>query len=297
MTDDLVAAAPTATMQAGLRVLDFGIAAGDAARNGDWIGASLSGVGAGVEAAAFIIDPIGELLASGAAFLMEHLHPLPAMLDSLAGSPGEIDAFAQTWTAVAERLENVADSYSAAQRSAGGDWSGSTAAQYQCFGDTLADTLRGTAASCQGTAGALAVASGIVAAVRAIVRDLIADLVAKLIKWVAQIACTAGLGASWVIPDACVAVAEWVAHIGRWLKDLVASIGRLGNLVTEVSGGLKGIGGAIDDVVLRFRTAPVLTDAGLATWSSGSGIPAGLGVFGAGANAINQREQAEGNRQ
>lgn len=297
MSGDLVAASATTTMQAGVRVLDSAVAAADAARAGDWIGASLSGLGAGVEVAAYLTDPIGELLASGAAFLMEHLDPLPAMLDSLAGSPAEIDAFARTWSAVAERLDTVADSYSAAQRTAGGDWSGSAATQYQCFGNTFADSLHATADSCQGTAGALAVASGIVAAVRALVRDLIADLVAKLIKWVAQVACTAGLGATWVVPEACAAVAEWVVHIGRWLRELVDSIGRLSGLVTQVSGGLTGIGAAVDDVVVRFRTKPVLVDVGLATWSSGSAVPATLGVFGAGANAVNQREHAEGNRQ
>ncbi|SDB84974.1 YbaB/EbfC DNA-binding family protein [Sanguibacter gelidistatuariae] len=173
----------------------------DAARNGDWIGVSLAGAGIGVreEPTAFITDPIGELLASGAAFLMEYLDPLPAMLDSIAGHPGEIDAFA--------------------------------------------DALRGTSASasCKGTAGALTVASQIVATVRSVAGDLIADLVAKVIKWVAQTPCTAGLGATWAIPDACAAVAEWVLHFSGWLKDLVASIGRLGELVTEASGGPKGI--------------------------------------------------------
>lgn len=296
MSEDLVAAAPTATMLAGLRVMDFGVSAGAAARNGDWVGASLAGLGAGVELAAYVTDPIGELLASGAAFLMEHLDPLPAMLDSLAGNPFEIESFAGTWTNVATRLVSVADSYTAAQRGAAADWSGQTATAYQCFGDTFAETLRGVAASCESTAGALAVASGIVAAVRAIVRDLIADLVAKLIKWVAQVACTAGLGAAWVIPDACAAIAEWVTRISTWLSDLVDSITRLGTLVTQVSGGLKGITGAVDDVVLRFRMKPVLADVGLATWSSGSSIPSSLSTFGVGANAVNQREQAEGNR-
>lgn len=265
MTDDLVPDSPTASVTAGVRGLDLGRSAVDAAVAGDWLGASLSGLGAAAEGVAMIIDPIGELLASGAAFLMEHVHPLPEMLDSIAGNPAEIEVFAGTWYNVAARLDEAADTYQSAQRGTTHDWTGAAATQYRCFADTFAEMLRSVSAICDGTGRALAIASGVVAAVRAIVRDLIADLVAKLIKWVAEIALTVGVGASWVVPQACAAVTTWVSRVSVWLNDLTTAMARLTDLTTTIGTSVKATNRAQAEVVNIMLAKPRID---LPSWPS-----------------------------
>lgn len=304
---DLIPESPTTSITAGVRVLDFGKSAVDAALAGDWLGASLSGLGAGAEVVAMVIDPIGELLASGAAFLMEHVHPLPEMLDSIAGSPAEIEVFAGTWYNVATRLGEVADSYQTAQRGTQLDWQGETATQYQCFADNFAEMLRSVSVICDGTGRALAIASGVVAAVRAIVRDLIADLVAKLIKWAAEIAFTVGVGASWVVPQACAAVSKWVTRVAKWLDDLTTAMAKLSDLTTTIGTSVKATNRARAEVVGVMIAKPRLD---LPSWPMGSMptppwhqptwrpdmIPHPITTPGHAANVQNQSEQSQGNR-
>ncbi|MEP7765774.1 hypothetical protein [Sanguibacter sp. 25GB23B1] len=305
--NDLIPDSPTTSITAGVRVLDFGKSAVDAAVAGDWLGASLSGLGAAAEGVAMIIDPIGELLASGAAFLMEHVHPLPEMLDSIAGDPAQIQVFAGTWYNVAARLNDVADGYTTAQRGTAQDWTGDTATQYQCFADNFAEMMRSVASICDGTGRALAIASGVVAAVRAIVRDLIADLVAKLIKWVAEIALTVGIGASWVVPQACAAVTKWVSRVSVWLSDLTTAMAKLSDLTTTIGTSVKATNKAQSEVVSVMLAKPRLD---LPSWPTGSMpkppwhdpmfgpdmIPHPISTPGHGANAHNQSEQSQGNR-
>jgi uncharacterized protein YukE len=258
VSEELLGSSPTVSMQAGVRMLDPAISAVEAAQRGDWLGASLSGLATTVDVVSYAIDPIGELLASAASFLMEHVHPLPEMLDSLAGDPGEVQMFAETWFNVSRRLTDVAEQYTTAQRGTGTDWTGAAADSYRTFADTFAEELRAVADICRGTGDALSVASGVVAAVRGIVRDLIADLVAKLIAWVAQVACTVGIGASWVVPQACTAVTKWVTRVSEWLKDLTTAMDELATLVETVGTGVAGTNRAAAEVVTLLRSKPRL---------------------------------------
>ena len=56
---------------------------------------------AGLDALAFVSDPVGALLQYGIAWLIEHVKPLSEALDWLAGDPAQISAHAQTWRNVA----------------------------------------------------------------------------------------------------------------------------------------------------------------------------------------------------
>jgi hypothetical protein len=65
--------------------------------NGNWIDTSLGAIGAGLDALAFVSDPIASLLQYGIAWIIEHVKPLSEALDWLAGDPAQIAAHAQTW--------------------------------------------------------------------------------------------------------------------------------------------------------------------------------------------------------
>jgi hypothetical protein len=64
-------------------------------------------VSAGLDTLAFVPDPVGALLQSGVAWLIEHVKPLSQALDGLAGDPAQIRAYAQTWRNVAASLRDA----------------------------------------------------------------------------------------------------------------------------------------------------------------------------------------------
>jgi hypothetical protein len=66
-------------------------------QNGSGIDGTLGGISAGLDALAFMSDPIGGLLQYGIVWLIEHVQPLSEALDWLAGDPAQIAAHAQTW--------------------------------------------------------------------------------------------------------------------------------------------------------------------------------------------------------
>lgn len=78
-------------------------------KNGSWIDTTLGAVSAGLDALAFVSDPIGGLVQYGVTWMIEHVRPLSQALDWLAGDPGQIAAHAQTWRNVASALQNEAD--------------------------------------------------------------------------------------------------------------------------------------------------------------------------------------------
>jgi uncharacterized protein YukE len=182
------------------------------------------GIGAAMDVAEFAIDPIASLGASVAGFLLDYMPPLPDMLDSIAGDPGAVEAKAATWQNVSGRVSDSADDLDAKVRSALAQWSGPAADAYSAFTDALAETLRTLSTMCAGVGGTLQAASAVVSFVRAIVRDVIADLVGKLISWASQVALTAGVGASWVVPQAVTAIGIRVAKVGDWLRRLTSAI-------------------------------------------------------------------------
>jgi hypothetical protein len=92
--------------------------------NGSWIDVTLGAVSAGLDALAFVSDPIGGLLQYGVAWMIEHVKPLSQALDWLAGEPGQIAGHAQTWRNVASALRNEADELGRAVRWDISEWTG-----------------------------------------------------------------------------------------------------------------------------------------------------------------------------
>jgi len=56
-------------------------------KSGSWVDVTLGAVSAGLDALAFVSDPIGSLLQYGVAWIIEHVKPLSEALDWLAGDP------------------------------------------------------------------------------------------------------------------------------------------------------------------------------------------------------------------
>jgi hypothetical protein len=100
-------------------------------RSGSWIDTSLGAVSAGLDALAFVSDPLGGLLQYGVAWIIEHVRPLSEALDWLAGDPAQIAGQAQTWRNVAASLRDQAEELGRAARWDTEEWTGAAADAYR----------------------------------------------------------------------------------------------------------------------------------------------------------------------
>jgi hypothetical protein len=227
-------------------------------KDGSWIDATLGAVSAGLDALAFVSDPIGGLLQYGAAWIIEHVKPLTQALDWLAGDPGRIAGYAQTWRNVAADLQNQTDELVRAVRWDVSEWAGAAADAYRARAGRQQGALGGLAKAAETMALITEAAGFLIAGVRLMVRDAIATLVSRLISYAAEEMFSLGLATPLVIEQVTTLCAAWAARIGKWLKDLIASLvrlrgmaGKLGDLIEALKKLLGRRGGRPDEPALN----------------------------------------------
>jgi hypothetical protein len=217
---------------------------------GGWIEPTIGGIPAGLDALAFVTDPLGQLVAWGVGWLIEHLKPLSDALDALAGDPDQITAYARTWNNVAHAMDGAQITLHDATTRQITEWAGTASQAYrQVVGEheaTLQALAKANAALAQITTGA----GLLVATVRMMVRDLIADFVSVLAvriwEWLAEEGLTLGLGTPWVVAQVTSLAGKWVGRIAHLLEGLASSMRRLAPL-------LRRLGQIIDDLKAALR--------------------------------------------
>lgn len=195
--------------------------------NGSWIDGSLGVVSAGLDALAFVSDPVSALLQYGIAWLIEHVKPLSEALDWLAGDPAQITAHAQTWRNVAASLRDEAAALSRAVRADVAEWGGTAGPAYRSWASEQQQAITGLARGADTVAAITEGAAALVAAVRLLVRDAVAACVSRLIVYAGELVLTAGLATPLVVEQVTTTVAAWAARIARLLRGLLASLRRL----------------------------------------------------------------------
>ncbi|MDN4175401.1 hypothetical protein QWY28_20735 [Nocardioides sp. SOB77] len=211
---------------------DEAVKAGMAFADGDWATGVIALAGSGAEMASMVLDPIATLASSVAGFLLDYMPPLPQMLDALAGNPDLVEAIGDTWVNVAGAIEEAAADMDASLARVLGTWTGQSATTYAAVAGMLVDTLNKAAHTYRCIGSGLQTASGIVEAVRGLTKEIIAELVGALISWAGQVAGTAGIGASWVIPQAVSRISETVRDATK-LADALTEAMRLGDTMVE----------------------------------------------------------------
>src|SRR4051794_22876239 len=211
----------------------------DGVRSGSWIDGTLGAVSAGLDALAFVSDPLGSLLQYGVAWIIEHVKPLSEALDWLAGDPGQIAAHAQTWRNVAGALHDRAADLQRAVRWDVTEWTGSAADAYRAWTGQQQGAVGGMAEAAETLATITEAAGMLVAGVRLMVRDAIAALVSRLIVYAAEEVASFGLATPLVVEQVSTLCASWAARISKWLKDLVSSLSKLRGVAGRVGALLE----------------------------------------------------------
>jgi uncharacterized protein YukE len=212
---------------AGIGIAEDVALIADGVRDGSWIDGALGVTGAGLEALAYVADPVGMLLQTGVSWLIEHVRPLTAALDQLAGDPVQIEMNARTWRATAEGLRQQAEEIGWSTRWHLSEWDGQAASAYRLRSEQTRHATTALAAAADTLAAVIEGAGALVAAVRLLVRDAIAFLVSRLVGYAAEAMFTLGLATPLVVGQVTAAVSAWGARIGGFLRGLLRSLRNL----------------------------------------------------------------------
>jgi uncharacterized protein YukE len=231
-------------------------------KDGSWIEGTLGAVSAGLDALAFVSDPVGALLQYGVAWIIEHVEPLREALDWLAGNPAQIQAHAQTWNNVAGALRDRADDLDRAVRWDMTEWTGSAADAYRTWTGQQKAAVDALAQAAETLAAITEAAGLLVAGVRMLVRDGIATLVSRLIVYATEEVASLGFATPLVIEQVATLCASWAARIAKWLKGLVNSLARLRGMASKTAELIEKIKGILSKFGRKGGKDPVHKPAG-----------------------------------
>jgi hypothetical protein len=231
-------------------------------RSGSWIDTSLGAVSAGLDALAFVSDPIGGLLQYGVAWILEHVKPLSDALDWLAGDPAQIAGHALTWRNVAGALRDRAEELGRAARWDTAEWTGAAADAYRRWSGRQQNAVGGLAGAAETLAAITEAAGMLVAGVRVMVRDAIAVLVSRLISYAAEEVFSVGLATPLVVEQVSSLCAAWAAKIARWLRDLIGSLARLRGLADKIDEAIEALKRLLSRLHGERHSEPVRTHGG-----------------------------------
>jgi hypothetical protein len=212
-------------------------------QSGSWVDTTLGAVSAGLDALAFVSDPIGGLLQYGIAWLIDHVKQLSQPLDWLAGDPGAIAGHAQTWRNVAGSLATEAEALARSVRWDVSEWTGVAGDAYRTHADHRAQSLRTLGRASEAMALMVEAAGVIIGTVRVMVRDAIATVVSRLIVYAGELIASVGTAAPLVVEQVSTLCASWAARIARWLKSLIASLRNLGASMSRLERNIDHVKG------------------------------------------------------
>lgn len=243
---------PLVKPEDGIAARDFFIDAQRAVDNQDWCEAGIDFGASALDVAMAVTDPFGTLLSSAFAWMMEHVSPLPEMLNALAGNPDIVQANAHTWANVSDALGRAAADMEQTVKADTAPWYGPAVDVYKLVGEGEAKLIDGASTAASAVGAAVSGAGIAVQTVRTVVRDLIASAMSDLVQWLGRSAIAAGvtlgLATPLLVADGIRIVAKWSTRVAEWLDKIVSSIKKLAEIVKKVKPALTKVQDALEPV-------------------------------------------------
>lgn len=229
----------TSTAVSGLGVVESVSDLCSSLRSGSWVAAGLAGVGAALDVAASVIDPLGSLIGAGLGWLMDHLEPLKGWLNDLAGDAGAVLGFAGTWDNIAAAMSGASGELTRVVRADLELMSGDSIDAYRVYAQGLAAKIGSTGESAAAMSSALQVCAQVVQAVHDVVRDTLAQLAGSIISWAAEAVFTLGLATPVIVGQVSTRVSALATRIGKHVTDVVHTAKNLSGLLDTLKDLLR----------------------------------------------------------
>ncbi len=248
-------------------------------QNNDWLGGTLSGVALAADTVAAVSDPIGSLIAHGLGWLLEHMEPLRGWFNDLAGDPGEVAGYAQTWANIAQALAGSATDIETLVRELDG-LEGETIEAYRRFQADAAKHLAGASDLADGISAGMELASMAVKVVHDLARDALAELVGTAISAALELTVTFGLAAPLVIEQVATKAFSLVARVGKTVTRLLRAMGDFGAIIARAQRALDVLVELFQKALRRGDDAPTNTPGSPTTPTTpgGPGSPGSPGT-------------------
>ena len=226
----------------GSRLLEDGLDLKEAFESKSWVAGGLAVAATTADAVSAAMDPLGEAMSAGVAWVIEHLGSLNKWLNELTGDSDAVAAAASTWTNISTKLNSCADDLETVCTGRLAGQESVAVATFKSLQAGSASHLRMTGGVAGAISGGLTVASVIVRMVHDLVRDAISDVIGKLLSKATITVITAGLAAPWVVQSVISDVASWVTRLSKDIASTVLSAKNLKNLLDKATTLLDDVG-------------------------------------------------------
>ena len=233
----------------GSRLLEDGLDLKEAFESKSWVAGGLAVAATTADAVSAAMDPLGEAMSAGVAWVIEHLGSLNKWLNELTGDSDAVAAAASTWTNISTKLNSCADDLETVCTGRLAGQESVAVATFKSLQAGSASHLRMTGGVAGAISGGLTVASVIVRMVHDLVRDAISDVIGKLLSKATITVITAGLAAPWAVSSVAADVTSWTTRLGKDIASTVLSARNLKNLLDKATT-------LLDDVAAAFARIP-----------------------------------------
>lgn len=250
----------------GTRLIEDVVDIKDAIENRSWLEGSLSALAFGADLVAAVIDPLGEAIAMGIAWVLDHIEPLKGWLNDLTGDSASVMAASETWGRISAQMKASAEE-AAQQVSRYFEWQrGQMIDAYMRIQQDAVQTMEVSAQLASAMSTGLSFASMLVKIVHDLVRDAIADVISTIASMAFWEVVTVGIATPYVVTVVTSEVAKWTARLSANLTSLVRSFDNLAHLLSKAGAHLTDVtrraGKAVNNAFeAGARHASAATDA------------------------------------
>ena len=202
---------------------------------GSWVQGTLAGVGTAADAVSLVFNPVASAVGWVAGWIIEHIPPLPEMLEKLTGDADAVRAGSQTWSNISTHLNEQAESLRTTINRDMADQVGQAADAWRSQGRGLASALESMGGLAKGVSTGLSVAGVVVQIVHDMVRDAIAEAIGMFSQSVLEEVFSLGLATPAVATQISTWVTSKVSTITHRVKDLISSFEALSKLFRKIS--------------------------------------------------------------
>lgn len=225
----------------GTRLIEDVVDIKEAIENRSWLEGSLSALAFGADLVAAVIDPLGEAIAMGIAWVLDHIEPLKGWLNDLTGDSASVMAASETWGRISAQMKASAEE-AAQQVSRYFEWQrGQMIDAYMRIQQDAVQTMEVSAQLASAMSTGLSFASMLVKIVHDLVRDAIADVISTIASMAFWEVVTVGIATPYVVSVVTSEVAKWTARLSTNLTSLVRSFDNLAHLLSKAGAHLTDV--------------------------------------------------------
>ncbi|MBL7258193.1 hypothetical protein [Paractinoplanes lichenicola] len=234
----------------------------DGFANQDYLGVGGNLLAGGLGLLGAVMDPLQAVFAAGVGWLMEHVSFLREPLDKLCGDPKAIEAHAQTWYKIEQRIYDATDFFVAEVKNSTAAWAAKSAEAYRAMARTHAESIQAMGKVADFMSKTTTIIGAMVGVVRNTIRDIVSEVIGACISKAIQ-AVTVVLIPK-VAAEVAILVAECSTKVLNLLKRLFSAIKQLGLATGKMDNILQAIGQANRNVLRleAFRIEAIGTVGG-----------------------------------